>query len=133
MSDDDENVGPQRTEETRREPRLETAAYFSRRRRRRQDFFEIRERDSQRLLGHLIDLSAHGLRAVGDHPFESGVTYRILLVLPYKIDGVEVIELKVWCRWSMQNSEEGLFYAGMELAEVSPEQRDHLNKLIDSW
>lgn len=122
-----------RTEDTRKEARQDTAQYFSRRRRRRQDFFEIRKRDSQQLLGHMIDLSGHGLRVVGDHPFESGVKYQLLLVLPYKVDGVETIEFDVWCRWAMQNAEEALFYAGMEIAEISDEQRGHLEKLLASW
>lgn len=133
MSKESSKPVSDRTEDTRKESRLETATYFSRRRRRRQDFFEIRLRDTQKLLGHMIDLSAHGLKAVGDHPFESGVRYRIIIVLPYKVDGAEVIECDVWCRWSVQNTEESLFYAGMEIAEISPAQQAHLASLIDSW
>jgi hypothetical protein len=55
----------------------------------------------------------------------------LLIVLPYRVDWVETVEFDAWCRWSMQNSEEALFYAGMEISEISPEQQRHLKILIE--
>lgn len=109
-------------QERRKQPRLKISYYMP-----------LREADTQRIIGHLLNINAIGLMI--DAQQEVPVGRNILLRLDTDTiadkSHIEFVGLTRWCR--NDPIEPFLYNVGFELKQISPEDSEIFKRVIDLY
>ncbi len=85
---------------------------------------------SNRIVGHLVDISAKGMMLVGDAPIEKNQVLALRVRLPKEQDGRREILFEATCRWCRQDANPDFYIAGFRLTAMSPDLQEHLKQLV---
>lgn len=85
-------------------------------------------------LGVLVDIHLEGFMLMGSEQLKPEHLYQIKL----RVDGLdgsldEGIELGIDCLWARAMAQEGRFWAGCRIIDVSPDAREKLAQLISGF
>lgn len=64
-------------------------------------YLRIFDRETNQLIGNLVDLSEEGLMIISDKACDLGETYKLRMILPEEIKGKSFIDIdaeSVWCK-----------------------------------
>ena len=86
------------------------------------------------LLGHLGDLSFHGLMVIGDKPVKEGVEITLAVELP-ELPGILSKRITMPARvvWVKPDISPEFFNIGFEFKEVTPEQEKVIFAIIENY
>lgn len=84
-------------------------------------------------LGVLVDIHLEGFMLMGPEQLKSEYLYQIKLRVDGPDGSPECIELGVDCLWTRAMAQEGRFWAGCRIIDVSPEAREKLAQLISEF
>lgn len=85
------------------------------------------------VLGHLVDISSHGLMMLSDEPMAVNGEYRLRMRLPVKISGGDEIILVTVSRWCRQDSDPDFYVNGFQIEDMDDETRRLLNSLVEGF
>jgi c-di-GMP-binding flagellar brake protein YcgR len=89
------------------------------------------DRDTERLIGHLADISTGGMRLLMRQPVESGRTYHMRMLLPTGPDeGSREIALDARTMWTKSNMVSDFYGAGFEFKGLTENEVSTLRNLI---
>jgi len=95
-------------------------------------YLEVRDADSDALLGHLADLTPDGLRLVGTSlSLQPDHGYRLRIAAPEGTTGT-VVTCTAVCRWTGPDVNPDLQAAGLVFTDITEEQRLAIRDLIRS-
>ena len=86
---------------------------------------------SNKILGHLIDISERGVLLATDEPVEPNENHRLRIRLPACIRDRHELLLKGTSRWCRQDLEQDTYLAGFQVYDVDDNSRKVVQRLID--
>ncbi len=95
--------------------------------------FEIYYRDSGKLLGVLVDLSVGGLLLRADSNLESGTVYQLKIKLKERLLDSNRIHFGAEVVWVNQFKQQGISCAGFLITEISDDDQERIEQLLDAW
>lgn len=93
-------------------------------------YLRVFDRNTNQLIGYLVDITPEGIMVMSENPIETDTTYQLRMVFPIEILGRKELNFdatSIWCK-------KDVFYdAGFELVDTSREQVGVIKHLIDRF
>ena len=106
--------------EQRREPRIQIAEQV-----------QVRDANSGRILGQLVNLSSEGLMLVGADCVAPGTIYQLTIPLETTPDADPLL-LGAESLWCSDANHSGFYWSGFQIIDISPEHRQVLARIVGS-
>lgn len=90
------------------------------------------DQDREHLLGHLVDISVSGFMLLSPGPLEVNRVFQLRLELPDACGG-HVVRVGAESLWRENSNDPGKYWAGLQIIDISPENRQRIEKLIDEF
>ena len=88
---------------------------------------------SNRVIGHIADISARGLMLITDDPVEVNENYRLRLRLPAELGEKEEILINATSRWCKPDVNPDFYITGFQLYDLSEELEEYLQRLVKEF
>ncbi len=96
-------------------------------------YLSIFDRETDRLVGQLVDITTRGFMLTTENPIKTGVHMALRMVLPDVIEGDNQIAfdaVSVWCKTDVNPN----FYAiGFEFESIAPKNMTIIENLIQEF
>ena len=97
-------------------------------------YLPILDSITQKVIGHLVDISPVGLLMDSKIPFQPNQSYELILNLMAAIDGKDSLEFVArskWCR--IDSAHPYLYNAGFEIPNIAPEDIEVIKHLAAKY
>ncbi len=97
-------------------------------------YLGVVDRDTNQIVGQVVNMSPSGIGLFGEQPVETGSTMRMTLVLPWTTRGKNQITFDaeaVWCNLDSSLYLADVYDAGFRLSKINEKDREILEQLID--
>lgn len=94
---------------------------------------EILESDTNRLLGHLLDISLEGLLLISDAPIPVGMQMRLRIVLPKYIFNESHLDIEAKSVRCSPDINRDYFDTGFQFLNIDPQYQQQIKSLIDEY
>lgn len=97
-------------------------------------YLEVHDRDTDTLVGRVLDISTDGVRLISDQPFPLKQNFRFWVIVP-GTDGrdPERIALDAESLWSERDVNEDFFDTGFRLLELDATVSERIKALAREW
>ncbi len=118
-----------------RDDQPETAGKEKRQVERRYLVFYLRVFDGlgSKVIGHLVNISSHGLMLLSDFPVPVNEEYNLRMRLPLELVEKGEIIFKAISRWCKNDANPEFYLTGFQLHDISPSLKDDILSLIDEF
>ncbi|AFY78482.1 MAG: PilZ domain-containing protein [Hydrococcus sp. C42_A2020_068] len=96
-------------------------------------YLRVRDRHTDKPIGHLIDISEGGMMLVSEAPIAVGRVFQFQMMLPEEIAGTTTWEFDAKSLWSQPDFNPSLYKTGFQLLNVIPEDIGTIECLIDDY
>ena len=96
-------------------------------------YFKVFDRETGKIVGHVVDVSACGVMLVGMDAFEYGRVYSLRLGLPFEIEGSSDICFEATKVWSDSDVNDDYLDTGFYFDYISKEDISRIYYLIESY
>ena len=96
-------------------------------------FSRVIDKENDRLLGYLVDLTTDGALMVGEAPLQTGSIVRLRIDLPESFPDEQELEFRAKAVWSGPDPDAGLYRTGLQLIETEPDDLVILERLIAEY
>ncbi|MEI8131766.1 MAG: PilZ domain-containing protein [Leptolinea sp.] len=96
-------------------------------------YLKVFERETDTLLGHLVDITEEGLMIVSENPIDGGKEFKLRMLLPREIEGKEEIEFEATSTWCRTDVNPSLFGVGFKFDYVDTLSRQIIFELIHEF
>ena len=93
-------------------------------------FIQVGNRNNGQIMGHLVDISASGLRVVSQIPFVEKKSYPLRIELPQQNNNTIAVSIDAVCVWCKQSQKDGPYEAGFHIELVSPKDLSMIESLL---
>jgi hypothetical protein len=102
---------------------------------RRHLFFYLRvwQSGSNRLLGHLVDITPEGMMLVSEESIAAGEEYELEIRTPDAEGEMSSLQFKAICRWSDNDINPSFYDSGFEFLDNTPENIETISKLVEEY
>jgi hypothetical protein len=97
------------------------------------DYFLIYDRETEELVGRVLNLSPAGAMVISESPVTVSRIIKCKMVMPRIISTRDYISFDAECRWCSENKRWKWFEIGCQLSNVSEEDQRIIQKLIGEW
>jgi hypothetical protein len=97
------------------------------------DYFLVFNRENDRFIGRVLNMSLDGVMLVSMEPVELGATYPCRMTLPEKIDDCSQIIFDADSKWSHKNEDSNMYETGFKMRNVSKNDREIIRELLQKW
>ncbi|MFT5697285.1 MAG: hypothetical protein ACI8ZB_000133 [Desulforhopalus sp.] len=88
---------------------------------------------SNKILGHLVDISEKGVQLMTDEPVELNENHRLRIRLPAFIRDRHEVVLKGTSRWCRKESEPDHYLTGFQISDVDASTKGVVRQLIKEF
>ena len=88
---------------------------------------------SNRVVGHLMDISQSGLMILSDEPVAVNEEYRLRMHLPWEMAGSEEIVFGATSRWCRADENPEFFLSGFQIQDIEREAERLIRHLIEEF
>ena len=99
-------------------------------RRRASDYLLVTDADSGLSLGRIINMSPKGVMIMSAEALSVSKPYRLNIKLPVRAFTADNLELAAECRWSNFEKRSDLWESGLEINEISADNRRLLQQVV---
>ena len=96
-------------------------------------YLKVLDRNTDELLGHLVDITEEGLMIVSETCYEQGPLMKMKMLLPREIEGKEEIEFDAQVMWCRRDVNPSLFGVGFKFEYVDVLSRQIIFELIHEF
>jgi len=96
-------------------------------------YLRVFDRDLDRLMGHLVDVTSEGVMVISEHPIQAERTYRMGMVLPEGPEGNRQIAFRARSIWCQKDVNPSFYAAGFQLLNLPQKDVETINWLIDEF
>lgn len=93
-------------------------------------YLRIFDRDTDQMIGQLVDITTRGMKVVSVHPVEPGARYSLRMLLPEEIDRKKHITFEVESMWCKRDVNPNYFTIGFEFLDISSDDVNVIKALI---
>ncbi len=88
---------------------------------------------SNRVVGHLMDISQNGLMILSDEPVAVNEDYRLRMHLPWEMAGSEEIIFGATSRWCRADENPEFFLSGFQIQDIDQDAERLIRHLIEEF
>ena len=93
-------------------------------------YLRVFERNTDLLVGQLVDITTSGMRLVSEKPVDPDTFYQLRMVLPEEIDQKKEITFDVKSMWCKRDVNPDFYTIGFEFEDVSTDDIKIIKNLI---
>jgi c-di-GMP-binding flagellar brake protein YcgR len=97
------------------------------------DYFLIYDRETDKLVGRVLNLSPTGVMMISESPVEVSKTIGCKMVMPRIISNRQHIDFDAECRWCSKNKRWKWYEIGCQISNISEEDQRIIHQLIGEW
>ncbi|MEW5924978.1 MAG: PilZ domain-containing protein [Candidatus Zixiibacteriota bacterium] len=94
-------------------------------------YLGVFDRETDKLLGGLADLTADGIMLFGDTAFQVNQTCDVRLTLPKAILECREIVFSVSCVWCRRSVDTVLYHTGFKIIDITEEEKGKITRLLN--
>lgn len=94
-------------------------------------YLRVHDRNTDELVGHIVDVSTGGMMLVSDAPFVPQETHQLRVILPYTEQTDRTLDLDAECRWCGPDANEDYFDAGFRFLNPNAELREVISGVVE--
>lgn len=95
-------------------------------------FLTVSDRNSGKLLGHLIDITVEGFKLRGEAAIEVNSIFQLRLDLPPDMTRSSTITFDVECVWSKKCDDGEAYFSGFQMHFLETLDLEKIQQIIDS-
>ena len=89
---------------------------------------------TDKLAGNLVDITPEGMKLMSNTPHPLDTSYQLRVELPPEVAGNgKQISVNAKCVWCQEKLYSNSFGAGFQFEEISPENVERINNLINNY
>ncbi len=96
-------------------------------------FFTIYDRDTNEVMGHLVDISEEGFQVIGDVEADEDRVYRFRMDFSAIMNFEQQIVFDAKCRWTKFDMDVELFTSGFEMTKIRPGDLNLIYQVIEQF
>jgi hypothetical protein len=96
-------------------------------------YLRVFDRESNKLIGHLIDISPQGIMIMSEEPLEVNKFFKLRMDLPVDIFEKTEIEFDAESRWTKKDINPEFYDTGFAIMNLSYTDGRLIEKLIDDY
>ncbi|MDK9705941.1 MAG: PilZ domain-containing protein [Desulforhopalus sp.] len=93
-------------------------------------YLRIYDGMSNKIIGHLVDLSEKGMMLISDHPVPVNEDYRLRMRLPAQMKDRGEIVLAATSRWCKSDENPDFYLVGFQMHDLEPPARNLISTLL---
>lgn len=97
------------------------------------DYYLVFDRENDRFIGRVLNMSLDGLMLVSMEPVNASEEFKCRMALPEKIDDNNQIIFDAVCKWSRKNDQSNMYESGFKMKNVSTKDREIIRELLQKW
>ena len=86
--------------------------------------------DSDKPIGHLVDISTQGIMLISEEPIDVGSEFQFRMILPSEIEGTKEVNLSAESRWSEKDPNPDFYNTGFQLKNLPAKDTKIIESLI---
>lgn len=91
-------------------------------------------RDTDQLVGHVVDIASNGLKLMTKEPLKEGIIFRFRMLLPSQMDGKsKEINFDAKCVWTQEKLYSDFYGSGFQFQDLSDDDVEVIRSLIDQF
>ncbi|MCB2184274.1 MAG: PilZ domain-containing protein [Desulfobulbaceae bacterium] len=94
-------------------------------------YLEVHDHETEKLLGHLVDITTRGIKLISKEKIELNRTFILKLILPEGYFNQREIHFEGKSLWSSNDVNPDFFDTGFEVTSLSTEERKIIRKMIE--
>ena len=94
-------------------------------------YMKVLERDTDKLLGYLVDVTTEGLMIMCEAPLEIEKNYALRINLRKDLSNKEHLHFDAKCKWCTKEICADFYDAGLELLRIAPEDQKEIENIIE--
>ena len=97
------------------------------------NYLRVIDRNTEKLVGNLVDITTEGCMLISDDPIETGVDFELKLDLPEEIRGSRQITFDAHSRWCKSDVNPEFYDSGFRLSNISTNDIAIIESLIQDF
>jgi hypothetical protein len=93
-------------------------------------YLKVYDRDSNEVLGNLVDITTEGLMLIADEPFDLEQSFRLRLDLGEHREKSRFVDLDAVSKWTARDVNPSLYCTGFEFDDPSPQAAQAIRSII---
>jgi hypothetical protein len=96
-------------------------------------YLRVFDRNTNQLLGHLVDITPEGAMLVSETPIPTAERFQLRMLLPAEIFGKDRLEFEAESIWSKNDINPDFYDTGFRLLDVNAEDAATISELIGEY
>ena len=96
-------------------------------------YLMVFDREADELMGYLVDISGDGIMVITQESVDPNTVFHLRMIFPAKIGGRRHLDFDAKSLWCRDDVKAGYYHSGLEFLDVSQEDRDTIELLIDEF
>lgn len=96
-------------------------------------YLRIFNKTTNEAIGHVVDMSATGMKILADRPVAVDTEYTLFVDLKTATNFKPEVMFSARCVWVREDPMSGAYNCGFHLVNVTEEQQDIINRLIEQF
>ncbi|MGW8161539.1 MAG: PilZ domain-containing protein [Desulfobulbales bacterium] len=88
---------------------------------------------SSKVVGHVVDISPHGLQLITDEPIPVQEEYRLRMRFPGTDSSLDELIFDAVCRWCHQDENPAFYLAGFQIQNLMPDEANFIQGMIHEF
>ena len=94
-------------------------------------YLTVLERDTDVVVGYLVDITTKGIMIMSDNKVEPGTTLHLKILLQTEMSDKEYLHFDARSKWCEKSPSGNSYDSGLELLNVKPESFRDIEKIIE--
>lgn len=94
-------------------------------------YLSVYDRETDALVGHVVDISLGGLQLLSEAPIPAGEDFRFRMEVSLESGRQETVEFEAWPVWQSEDLNPGFYNAGFQFTDLSPGAAQSVQAIID--
>lgn len=96
-------------------------------------YLRVFDRNTDQLLGHLVNITSQGIMLISEKPLAVGVTFELRMKLPAAMVEYEHLDFEAKSVWNGKDSNPNFYDTGLQMIDVAPNKTAIIEDLIERF
>ena len=94
-------------------------------------YLRVMDRDTEELLGFLVDITTKGFMVMSEKPIQTGKIFHLKILRATDSEEKQFLFFDARTKWSERSVNSEFYDTGFELVNVTPDDFEEIEKIID--
>jgi len=94
-------------------------------------YLKVKDRDTEKSIGFLVDITTQGIMLMSEFPLDVGTTYHLKVLVQSEEDETKYLFFDAKSKWCERSVNTDFYDSGLELINVAPDDFIQIQKIID--